>query len=425
MFMVLLLLTLGFLAPSTQLPGNIIELQRLYALTPKNRALKSGLGNALLNYGNELYSNNKQEEALAIFLNLSTLFPNSPAVWHNIGYVYAELNQPYNALTAYQEAINLDPHNPETHICLATTLLSIGDYQHGFAEYEWRWHHKPDALTQLPITLWHNEELSGKKILLRSEGSLGDVIQFIRYARVLKDRGAYVILHTHKALHQLISSCCNYIDKIIDNFSDISSIDFQHSLMSLPYVLDPTQIAIPNEPYLRADPKLIATWSERLQHDSRFKIGLCWQADPCNDANRPYSAQRSIPLSLYRNLTTIHSTSWYSLQAIDGLDQCTYLPELQSWDYDFDQTHGRFMDTAALIMHMDLIITVDTSIAHLAGALGRPVWLLLPYRCDWRWMYTGNHSTWYPTIRIFRKKNSNDWHDVIKEVYEALMQRIN
>jgi tetratricopeptide (TPR) repeat protein len=407
-----------------QLPHHIKELQNLYDLHPEDFTIKRELGNNLLHYGNELYLNNKQEESLTVFQTLSRLFPSSSAVWHNIGYVHAELNQPYDAVSAYQKALQYDPNNLETHICLATSLLSIGDYKQGFAEYEWRWQQTGNALYALNIPVWNHENLQGKKILLRSEGSLGDVIQFIRYARIIKSYGAYVILQTHKALHPLFSYC-DYVDEFIDDLRDLPTVDFQQSLMSLPFVLQTTLTTIPNPPYLQADIHLVDSWRQQIQHDTNFKIGICWQADPHNDAQRPPRAQRSIPLSLYAAFTKIKDTSWYSLQAVDGLDQCASMPELRTFGYDFDLKHGRFMDTAALMMHLDLIITVDTSIAHLAGALGRNVWLLLPYRCDWRWMHKGATCAWYPTMRIFRKSNPHDWSHVIEEVYKALIDYIN
>jgi tetratricopeptide (TPR) repeat protein len=398
------------------------EINALYAAYNQNTdtiSARFALGNALLNAGNTYYQNNMITDALTIYQYLAELFPQSAAIYHNIGFALAELNRPHEAIDAYNRALTYAPDDQNIHICLATAYLAAGDLERGFAHYEWRWQGENNALAKLPIAIWQGENLQNKTILLRSEGALGDVIQFIRYAQHLKELGATVIVQAMLELHPLLSGCA-YIDELISSYTLPDFADYQAPLMSLAHLCATDQIMIPNKPYIHADQKLSNQWQSCFDPHT-FNIGICWQADPQNDKNRPLLAQRSVPLGLFEPIANIPGVMLYSLQAIDGTDElATTTWGIKNFGADFDQAHGRFMDTAAIMSNLDLIICVDTSIAHLAGGLGRPTWVILPFKADWRWMTERTDSPWYPNMRLFRKSYDQEWEPVLQEITRTL-----
>lgn len=409
---------------SFNLPESLVALATQYQQNPDDNEIKYAFGNNLLALGNTRYQEHKLEDALEIYQYLTTLFPDSCAVYHNLGYTLAELNRPHEAIEAYQHALQGNPTNQETHMCLAGAYLAANNYRDGFREYEWRWRGQQHPLASFGCPVWEGQSLIDKTMLLHSEGSLGDVLQFVRYAQELKQRGAYIMVRTFKTLIPLLSRC-SYIDMLVHNQEAVPQADYQLSLMSVPYLLDTTYPHVYNSiPYLHPDPALVAYWHEQLAHDPSFKIGICWQADPHNDANRPLLARRSIELSAFEPLAAVPGVTLYSLQSRDGVEQLRATSWIRSFEKNFDDDHGSFMDTAAVMMHLDLIITVDTSVAHLAGALGRPVWLILPYKADWRWSYSGTTTPWYPTIHIWRKSYQDPWSHLVEKVCTTLKKLV-
>jgi len=375
--------------------------------------IKKSAPQQLLARGNKLYSEHKFEEALQLFEQLNKHYPNNFSILHNIGFTLAELNKPHEALKKYEHALELKPDHIGLHFNTALAYLAAGDYKKGWQEYEWRWQHHGKNLQDLPFEIWNNENLVGKTILLRCEGALGDCMQFIRYAQLVKKCGATVVVQTLPPLKKLLS-LCPYIDQIISTEETIPDVDFQISLMSLPHKFETEINTVPNKtPYLYADETLTEKWSQ-LFDPHVLNIGICWQADQHNDAQRPPLAKRSVPVALFAELAHAPGVKLFNLQK-NSDEEIEF--DLHDFGPDFDTTNGRFMDTAAVIKQLDLVITVDTSIAHLAGALGTQTWVLLPFKSDWRWMTERTDSPWYPNMKLYRNEKTT-WNLLIKQVTE-------
>lgn len=327
------------------------------------------------------------------------------------------------SLDYYRSAIQAEPNNMEAHFGYALALLGAGNFLDGFSEFEFRWqrvgNNRPRPLEYPLPHVWSGEPLLGKHILIRPEGRFGDTFMFIRYAKMLKDLGAIVIAETHEPIAQLLS-LCPYLDKVILFDNPLPPFDYQIPLLSLPKVFKTTLANIPaSTPYLYAQEALIKRWHRIVRLDKGLKIGICWHGDPSNRSDK------YMPFDYFAQLAQLDGVSVYSLHknypAADfNPIQQTKGTRIKQFEGDFDESHGGFIDTAALIKNMDLIITVDTSIAHLAGALGAPTWVILPFHAEWRWMTGRNDSPWYPTMRLFRQKKYCDWDDVFQEVKNAL-----
>ena len=273
--------------------------------------------------------------------------------------------------------------------------------------------------------------LDGKTIFLHAEQGLGDTFQFIRYARIAKEKGGTVIAGVQKPLVKLLS-LCPYIDKVVSLDEKPPAFDLHAPLMSLPYILKTTIDSVPTDiPYLYADSELVEYWKKKqLSSDKNIKVGICWQGN--NKYSTPMLratvAFKSIDINKLNPLGAVPGVSIYSLQKTTGTDQLkTLAPEfmIHTFDDDFDESNGRFMDTAAVIKNLDLVITVDTSIGHLAAALGKPTWVILPNPPDWRWMLERDDTPWYPTMRLFRQPTPGDWESVIEVVAQELKKYVN
>lgn len=375
--------------------------------------------NELLNIGNLHALNNNFEAAIITYKKILSLYPDSAAVFYNLGYAFNELTEYQQAVVAFEKACALQstPHN---YVALATAHLANGNYEKGWQTYEHRWDLPDKKNISLSCPRWDGKaSLQGKKILLLSEGALGDCIQFIRFAEQLKTKGAYIIVLAPQAITQLCS-LCPFIDEIIPSDSCLPSTDYYTSLMSLPALLHITRENINGTiPYLNVDLPLFNYWQSffRLHNKEqpKFKIGICWQADPSNDANRPPKARRTIDAHIFQPLSKLPQAMLYSLQHNQQAPDFMY-----NFGSSIDTIHGRFMDTTAIICNLDLIITVDTSIAHLAGALGVPTWLILPYKADWRWMKDCTDTPFYPAMYIFRAAENEQWSSIIETISDTL-----
>ena len=263
----------------------------------------------------------------------------------------------------------------------------------------------------------------GKKILLRSEGGLGDTINFIRWALWFKKFGAKVIASVQRPLLPLLSNCY-FIDELIDCKKPLPPHDAQVTLISVNCICHATEESIPHVfPYIFPDTRLDYYWRNQLQKNKNIKVGLCWQASVFNDSSRLPIARRGIPLEKLMPLLQIPNITFYSLQKCDGVDEIEqlYIPDnfvvFEALDKD-----GAFCDSAAIINNLDLVITIDSAIAHLAGALGKPTWLLLPYYSDWRWLAHRTDSIWYPTMTLFKQSAPFDWDSVVKQINQKLLE---
>ncbi len=277
-----------------------------------------------------------------------------------------------------------------------------------------------------PEYWWHNGDLTGKKIFIKHDGGAGDAVQFLRYAKQLHDAGAYVMIETPYALEAIYRSC-SYLDRLIPYNAVPAQYDIKLTLSTptLTYTMrNNLEECIHDVPYLFADPALIATWHETVKTMPGIKIGLCWCSSPVYNpiTREKVHSPRSIPLALFEPLLNDPTYTCISLQQGFGTEQIDTVTQKPLVFDGMDTTHGRFVDTMALMHNLDLIITVDTSIAHIAGAMGIPVWIILPKCSDFRWFTERTDSVWYPTMRIFRQKPYEDWNPVLDELFNALKE---
>ncbi len=364
--------------------------------------------------------------ALKAFDTVLHYIPDATAAWYNKGYTYKQMGKLDESIVLLKELIEKHPNYDAAYICLAYSYMMKGDMITGYKYHE---RHLKKANKYAPEfrELFNSMNLSGKTILLVPEGGLGDTLQYIRYAKRIKQYGAHIIAAVQPSLIPLLQNC-HYIDEIIPTRSKVPQYDARISLMSISAALSDSLETIPKKiPYLFADKLLVEQWKNKLQHDTNFKIGICWQVSVKNDESRMPVARRDIPLKTLSQLFDIPGTSWYSLQQKDGLQQLQEIntTKLHIFNGDFDTTHGAFMDTAAVIQNLDLIISVDTSIGHLAGALGKPVWLLISNVPDWRRIIGRTDCPWYPTMRIFKQPEPFDWKSVVDEVRNKLEKIIH
>lgn len=377
--------------------------------------------NTLFAQANELFVAGEVFDARRLFKQLHEQLPHSFAVNYNLGMAYAECNQHEKALACYKQALKAQPNNPDLEFLMALSHLALGNYQRGWQLYESRWHKADKRHIVLPWPRWQAEPLEGKRILLLSEGALGDTLQFIRYAQEVQKLGAHVTVHVPRALQKLLQQC-PFIDATITTITTTDRYDYWTSLMSLPSLFNTTLDTVPTQiPYITVDPAAQSLWHAQIDHQ-RLSIGLCWQADPSNDANRPPIARRSIDLTCFKPLATLPGVQLISLQRPTDIPKTAMLENLTIFDGDFDCSRGRFIDTAALIANLDLVVCVDTSIAHLAGALGVPTILLLPYKADWRWMVDRDDTPWYPTMQLLRRAHHESWNAVIARLVTLIKE---
>jgi tetratricopeptide (TPR) repeat protein len=324
------------------------------------------------------------------------------------------------ALASFDAALALRPDYAEAHYNKGILLLTLGDLEQGWREHEWR--RKPALVPAKGGAVpphWHGtEDLHGKTLLLVAEQGLGDSVQFCRYARLVQARGARIVLSVQAPLVPLLRQMEPEIAVVAMNQA-MPAADFHCSLMSLPFRLGTTLGTIPSAPsYLGADAALRAAWAARLRGTTRKRIGLAWSG------NVDYADDliRSIPLEAFRPLLS-DDASWISLQKEVRAADAASLREIGRVAHVGDELRD-FADAAALVDQMDLVISVDTAIAHLAGALGKPVWILLPYNADWRWLLERSDSPWYPSARLYRQPKPGDWASVLAAVRDDLREVI-
>ncbi len=379
-------------------------------------ALMPDLAEAHTNRAVVLRDLNRHPEALASLDRALALKPDSAETYNNRGNVLRDLGRPAEAIAGYEQAIRLRPDFAEAYMNLGIQKLLLGDYAGGWPLYEWR--RKTDQFAEwrrdFPQPVWTGGPIAGKTILLYAEQGLGDTLQFLRYVPRVEALGARVILEIPAPLAALTQTLASDCTRIIRGETP-PAFDLHCPLMSLPLALGTTVETIPAEiPYLAADARKVGEVRTRLGTRSGKRIGLAWSgyAGHRNDRDRSLALRRLEPL-LQPGL------EFHSLQRDIRPDDMAALAELSRIRRHQDELRD-FSDTAALISELDLVITVDTSIAHLAGALGKPAWLMLSTRPDWRWMTERSDSPWYPTLRLFRQKSAGDWDGVVEDIAESL-----
>lgn len=356
------------------------------------------------NRGNSLLEMCRYEEAAASYLRALEIFPGVHNTRVALATCYQALGRAEEALAACKTVLASDPENAEAHWNHSLLLLLNGEYQEGWQEYEWRWKKQnfTSPIRNFPQPLWQGENPDGRTILVHAEQGFGDTLQFSRYVPLVAALGAHIIFECHPPLAELMKSLVGNID-VVRMGEKSPPFDLHVPLLGLPLIFKTDLDTIPaSVPYLAA-PADRLLWRHLVPDESRMKIGLCWAGKEYPDP------RRSCPAALLAPLQGIEGISWYSLQV--GWKKILPLPmkDLTCHIHDFS-------DTAALISRLDLVITIDTSVAHVAGALGKPVYLMLPYAADWRWLINRDDSPWYPTVKIFRQSNQNSWQDVVHRV---------
>lgn len=391
-------------------PNAIALLRRAVELNP-------GLIEAYINLGSALSEVGDYHGALAAQHRALELDPNNPRAMSGLALGYQMLKRRDEALELYRRAIALAPNFAETHVRYGTALLAVGQYQEGLREYDWRRYETVPRKTQeiYGDSTWAGQPLEGKAIALYWEQCLGDSLQFIRYAQLLKERGATVLVDCQPTLQRLFAAQ-PYVDNVVNHEPGAakSRWDYSASLVSLPHLLGTTLDTIPAPPaYIKAP---ASASHPALASASGLKVGLVWAGNPAYRNDR----KRSIDLSAFEPLAAIPGISWFSLQAgpqSARLQQPSHLP-LQ----DLGSGLTDWVDTAQLVEQLDLVITVDTAVAHLAGAMGKPTWILLPDAADWRWLLGRDDSPWYPSVRLFRQEQADAWEPVIARVGSKLVE---
>lgn len=371
----------------------------------------------MINRGNALQKLQRFDDALAGYDEALLTQPDYAEALINRGNVLQELKEFDDALASYDEALRIKPNYTEATWNKSLLLILTGNYLDGWMLYEARLQ-KEDLKKNYPAypqLAWRGkEDVRGKKILIHSEQGLGDSIQFIRYLDQIHQLGADIILEVPKTLTTLANTIKTPIT-VVEKGSKLPEFDAYCPLLSLPYVFKTTVDTIPSViPYLSADKQKVSEWNSRLGVKTRKRIGLVWSgsAGHTNDQNR------SIPLEVFADLLKL-PVEWHSLQNEYRTEDKNFLdghPEVRQHQEELDD----FADTAALIECMDLVISVDTSVAHLAGALGKTTWILLPFSPDFRWMLEREDCPWYPTAKLLRQDEERDWKKVIMKLMREL-----
>ena len=371
---------------------------------------------AIYNRGNALHDLKRFADALASYDRLQLIRPLNAEMLSNRGKILKELDRYDEALDCSAQALALQPDNVVAHCNEASMRLLRGDFARGFSEYEWRWKKADMAPNRrvFPQPLWLGEDdIAGKTILLHTEQGFGDTIQFCRYASLVAARGARVILEVEKPLYPLMGGLAGPSEVIVKG-EPLPDFDAHCPLLSLPLALGTRVKTVPSDaPYFSVPPEKSAEWNTRLGPKTRPRIGIAW----AGNAKHERDGDRSIGLRNFLRLLDCEGT-YVSLHKDLGADDVPVVKERGI--LHFGDVLGDYSDTAALISQLDLVISVDTSVAHLAGALAKPVWVLVTYVPDWRWMLGRDDNPWYPTARLFRQSATREWGSVIARVQEAL-----
>ena len=398
-----------------QLEEAIAALRQCVALQPDYPHARYRLGVALgdaAHYG----------EAVTWLQQVLAAEPEQAEAWNSLGYCYSRLGQPEQAVAALERAIALQPHVAQPHVNLGMTFLQLGDYPRGFAEYEWRWQTAQFTPLHCPQPRWDGRPIPDKTLLVHTEQGAGDAIQFARYLPRVAERCGRLLVVCPADLMPLFATLPGVAQLRESGTFSVSEFDTYLPLLSLPQVWGTTLATIPaTVPYvdvvaIRRRKELNAL--PPLASAGELRVGIVWAGSPTHRDDR----QRSCALYAFVPFLRRSEIAFYSLQKGDRQQELAALPpdvhvqDLAPYLHDFG-------DLAVCLDQLDLVITVDTSVAHLAGALGKPVWVLLSHVADWRWGLEGEKTPWYPTMRLFRQSQAGDWTTVIERVVQTLQTR--
>jgi tetratricopeptide (TPR) repeat protein len=427
----------GTLQPAAEL------YRRALVLDPKKHEIYNDLGLVLTDLGNFA-------AALEVFRRSLINNPRSAKTIASLGRLFERKGDLISAAEAYRDAIKLDPRMRAAYVDLGFVLYGLGDLgeasdcfdrlhelepdsaeatvnlglihllkgelRDGWTEYESRWKVGVGDDRKFLQRRWQGEALGGERILLYAEQGLGDTMQFVRYVPLVAKLGGEVVLEVQPALHDLLAGT-EGASRVIRRGETLPDFTWQCPLMSLPLALGTELETIPaSVPYIAADAARVEAWRERLQKNTR-RIGLAWAGNPGHSRDR----LRSISLEQLTPLLNVEGTTYYSLQFGAGAEQMKLLPPGVRL-IDLGDELKDFANVAAIVANLDLVISIDSAVAHLAGALGKPVWILLNKGCDWRWFLGREDSPWYPTARLFRQSAPGEWLEVVKRIELALRQ---
>ncbi|MDA8231383.1 MAG: tetratricopeptide repeat-containing glycosyltransferase family protein [Magnetospirillum sp.] len=383
-------------------------------------ALRHDIASGWHNLGSALNKLERYDDAAAAHRQAIALQPDLAEAHSDLGVALYKGGRAVESIAACRGAVTLAPAVPEFHVNLALALLMAGHYEEGFREFEWR---RRTAALRVPMAgvEWRGEPLDGRTVLLHAEQGLGDILQFVRYAPLVVARGGRVVLWVDRPLVRLLGT--------VPGVAEVAPIDvppppfaFYLPLPSLPRVLGTALGTIPADiPYVQADSVAVETWRRRLADRPGLKVGLVWAGAPRphDPVSHRIDHRRSLRLDQFAGLAAIAGIALVSLQKGDPAAQTkTAPPSLRLADWTDEITD--FADTAALVANLDLVISADTSVVHLAGAMGKPVWILSRFDGCWRWLSGRDDSPWYPTARLFRQPAPGDWETVLRRVGEEL-----
>lgn len=396
--------------------GNYLE---ALAAFDRALALQPAYAQAFNNRGNTLNNLGRLEEALQSYERAMALEPECATFHTNCGNILQELQRPDAALQRYRQATRLDPADAHARWSLSLALLQLGEFGEGWPAYESRWERADYRERRSAHCLqprWDGaQDIHGKTILIHAEQGLGDTLQFCRYATEVARRGGKVLLEVQPPLRSLMQGLPGVV-QVLSPGEPIPVFDLQCPLLSLPLAFQTRLDRIPAAvPYLRASPAKLAQWQGALGPRPRPRVGLVWSGS----SGHPHDHKRSIALADFLTLLPAEVQPVSLQKEVREADR----PALQARPdlLHFGEALADFSDTAALCALVDVVVCVDTSVAHLAGALGRPVWLLLPTNPDWRWLLDRPDSPWYPSARLFRQTVPGQWGDVLQDVRRALL----
>lgn len=355
------------------------------------------------------------EEAQERYRRALEIKPNYHQVHNNLGNVLRELGDYTEAIDSYRRALAARPDHAAAHMNLGICLLLTGQFEEGWGEYEWRWRTRTfkGKRPKLGGPAWDGAPLEGRRILIHAEQGLGDTIQFARYAPLVAARGGRVTVLCQASLAGLLGTL-DGVEAVVPQGEPVPDHDRNASIMSLPGLFGTALGTIPREiPYLRVPERRAGRLEQALSvAGGRRKIGIVWAGNPENTNDKA----RSCPLRHFLALGRVPGVALFSLQKEQPAEDPLSAPGVTDLGPSLDD----FADTAAAVERLDLVITVDTAVAHLAGALGRPVWLALPFVPDWRWLLKRDDSPWYPSVRLFRQPRRGDWDHVFARLGAAL-----
>jgi len=370
------------------------------------------------NLGNTFSKLGYTEDAVRAYRQAIECRRDYPDAHSNLGGALVELGDFEAAFEHLQEALRLEPANARAHWNRALLWLLLGDFARGWEEYEWRWHQPEVSPQRFPQPLWDGSPLDGRTLLLHAEQGLGDSIQFSRFVPLLGDRGGPIVVKCQDCLLPLLKTMPGTA-RWLSAGDETPPFDVHLPLMSLPRLLGVTVDSIPPPPPLQLEAARVEYWRRRMESavtgESVLRVGICWSGSPQYKNN----ARRSVPLARLAPLGELSGLILFNLQRGPQAGELTQSP-FGRRILDFEAENQGLMDTAAVIANLDLVITVDTMIAHLAATLGKTVWTLLAFVPDWRWLLGRADTPWYPTMRLFRQSKPGDWEGVVQQVLESL-----